>query len=102
MDEEQNRKSDLKIRKIRKAATILGIIALGIILCVLLFNLSYPNIWFSVLLTIAIPLAFISAGMFIATWIMDVRLAYKRKEFIFLAILIAGALVYILLNILNS
>lgn len=99
MNEDNNNNLDSKIEKIRKISAILGIIGLFLILSVLLFDLSYPNILFSIILTLALALVFLSAGMYIATWVMDVHLAYKRKQFVLLAFLILGAIIYVLWQI---
>ena len=99
MNEDNNNKLDLKIKKIRKISAILGTIGLLLILSVLIFDLSYPNIFFSIILTLALALVFVSAGMYIATWVMDVYLAYKRKQFVLLAFLILGTIIYVLWQI---
>lgn len=70
-----------------------------LILCVILFDLSYPNPLFSILLMLGLPLVLVSSGMFIAAWVMDVRLAYKRKQFVLLAVLILGAILFALWHI---
>jgi hypothetical protein len=93
MKEDNNDKLDLRIKKIRKISGILGGIGLLLMALVLIFDLRYPNILFSIILTPAIALVFISAGMYIASWIMDMHLAYKRKQYISLALLILSGIV---------
>lgn len=95
MKEDNNDKLDLRIKKIRKISGILGGMGLLLMALVLIFDLRYPNILFSIILTPAIALVFISAGMYIASWIMDMHLAYKRKQYISLALLILSGIVFI-------
>ncbi|MDO5755621.1 MAG: hypothetical protein Q4P28_05250, partial [Tissierellia bacterium] len=67
---EDNNEFDLKIKKISKLAAILAIIGLLLMLSIFLFDIKYPNILFPIILTPAIALVFISAGLYIASWIM--------------------------------
>lgn len=92
MGKYDDKKADLKIQKLRKASVIIGAVGILILLCVILFDISYPNPLFSILLIIAIPPVFVSVGILPATRVMDVRPAYKRKEFVLPAVLIPGAL----------
>ena len=91
----QNQNEDLKIEKIKKTSGIIGAVGIAIMLSVILFDLSYPYILFSVLLTLSIALIFISAGMYLATWIMEAHLAYKRKQYLLLALIILAGLIFI-------
>lgn len=85
--------------RLEKESAAAGGAGLLLILCVILFDLSYPNPLFSILLMLGLPLVLVSSGMFIAAWVMDVRLAYKRKQFVLLAVLILGAILFALWHI---
>ncbi len=89
-----------KIEKIRRIAVVITVIALFLLLLIFIFNLSYPNIWFSILATGALTLIFLSAGLYIATWLMEINSAYKNKKYILviLLILLAFLFCYIFLN----
>ncbi|EHR31938.1 hypothetical protein ACWOAQ_05350 [Helcococcus kunzii] len=88
---------DMKIQKIRKISSILGANGIILILIIIISNLSYPNILYSIFTTIAIALVFIAAGLAIATWIMEINLAYKRKQYLSILILILTGIFFILL-----
>lgn len=89
-----------KIEKIRRIAVVITVIALFLFLLIFIFNLSYPNICFSILATGALALIFLSAGLHIATWLMEINSAYKNKKYILviLFILLAFLFCYIFLN----
>ncbi|KXO14387.1 hypothetical protein HMPREF3189_01702 [Clostridiales bacterium KA00134] len=95
MSEENKNNLDFKIKRLKKASGIIGILGLLVLSLVFLFDLSYPNILFSILATISLALIFLSAGMYIAIWFMDISLAYKRKQYFSVAFLFLLALIFI-------
>ncbi len=95
MNEDNNNKLDLKIEKLRKISAIIGIIGILLLLMIYIFDLSYPDLLFSLIVTISLALVFISAGIYIATWVMDMHLAYKRKQYIQLLLLILAGIVFV-------
>lgn len=90
-------KKDMKTQNIKKISAILGVVGILLILFIIISNLSYPNILYSIFTTIALVLLFISAGLQIATWIMELNLAYKRKQYLSILILILTGIFFILL-----
>lgn len=67
MNDDSNNKLDLKIEKLRKVSAIIGIIGLFLLLAIIIFDIFYPNILFSIIGTLSLALIFISAGIYIAT-----------------------------------
>lgn len=102
MKENNNYKFDAKIEKLRKISGIIGAIGIFLIFTIILFDLSYPNILFSIVVTISLALVFISACIYIATWVIDVHLVYKRKQYILLVFLILSGIVFVFFQIYHN
>lgn len=99
MNHEHNNHFDLKIEKLRKVSAITGVIGLILLAFIFIFDLSYPNILFSLLAALSLALIFLSAGMYIATWMMEIGLAFQRKQYLLVAFLILGVAIWIYLSI---
>ncbi|MGF3067369.1 hypothetical protein ACQV2X_07485 [Facklamia sp. P12945] len=94
-----NHKKDLKIENILKIFPIIGMIGVIIIISVLLSGLPKSNPLFSIGLSLGLALLFISTVVYIATWLMEINLAYSRKQYSLMAILIIVGILSVLFEI---
>lgn len=83
-----------RINKISTIFAILGLVLLGI---VILFNISYPNPLFSILITIGLGFVLISTVLYSIAWLLNIRSAVIKKEYLE-AILVAlmGVIIIVL------
>lgn len=102
MHEDHNRSFDRKIKKLRKVSAVLGGVGVLLLLLILILDISYPDILFSIMGAISLALVFVSAGIYIAAWAMEMHSAYKKKEYLLLLLLFFVGIVFLFVLIFRN